>query len=220
MKRLIASLVLLAVALGFAFSSLCQGKLSFWLVLGGAYLVTTALALHKMWDDGTLLDVFKLRSGDISIGLVVAGVLFAATWAANLTLASKDTVRYAWLLRVYAQLAAPSVYSRHTLLMTAIVVVAILEEISWRGFIQRLLEERFGTRRGWVVAAGLYALVHVSTAYGLGDPAAGPNPLLVLAALGAGLAWGFMMRMTGRLPPVLVSHAAFAYFAVEFNRPF
>jgi membrane protease YdiL (CAAX protease family) len=182
--------------------------------------VTTALALHKLWDDGTLLDVFKLKSGDITIGLLVAGVLFAATWAANMTVVPRDSVRFAWLLRLYAQLAAPAVYARHTLLMATIVLIAVLEEISWRGFIQRSLEERFGTRRAWVIAAGLYALVHVSTAFGLRDPAAGLNPLLVVAALGAGLSWGFIVRMMGRLPPVLVSHAAFAYFAVEFNRPF
>lgn len=214
MKRLVVSTVLIAAALAYAFSSHAQGKLSFWLVIGGAYLVIAALGVHKLWDDGTLLDVFRLRGGDISIGLVIAAMLGLATWAARAVLASPTSPGQAWLFRIYLQLAAPSVVGKRAVLTLAIVLVALLEEISWRGFLQRLLEERFGTRRGWMLCAALYALVHVSTAFGLRDPAAGPNPLLVLAALTAGLCWGFTMRLMGRLPPVLVSHAAFAYFAV------
>jgi membrane protease YdiL (CAAX protease family) len=220
MKRVIAVTVLVALTLTYATSSLAQGKLSFWLALAGAYLLTGALAVHKMWDDGTLYDVLRPRWGDLSIGLVLAAVIGLAGWGALMVLAPQGSPRQGWLFQIYLQLAAPAVMGRHAILTLAIVLIAVLEELTWRGLVQRLLEERFGTRRGWILAGVLYTLCHVPTAFGLSDPTAGYNPLLVVAALGAGLCWGFTVRLVGRLPPVFVSHAAFAYFMYEFNRPF
>ena len=75
--------------------------------------------------------------------------------------------------------------------------VAALEEISWRGFVYSLLEERLGTRRAWPATAVLYALAHLPTVFLLRDPFAGPNPLVVLAALGCGLVWGLIVARTG-----------------------
>ena len=61
----------------------------------------------------------------------------------------------------------------------------------------------------------LYALAHVPTLFTLADPSAGKNPLLVLAALGGGLCWSFLVERTGRLLPSLLAHAVFSYFAAR-----
>jgi len=99
----------------------------------------------------------------------------------------------------------------------AIVVVAILEEIAWRGLVYALVEERFGTRRAWPITAALYAAAHLPTLVLLADPYAGPNPLIVLAALGCGLVWGLIVARTGRLPVAIFSHALFTWcVAVQF----
>jgi hypothetical protein len=83
-----------------------------------------------------------------------------------------------------------------------------------------VVSERFGTRRGWPIATLLYGLAAVPTAFGLADPQAGLNPLLVIAAVGCGLFWSFMAMMVGRLPPVIISHAAFSYFSIaQFRWP-
>jgi hypothetical protein len=65
----------------------------------------------------------------------------------------------------------------------------------------------------------LYALAHVPTVFTLADPIVGPNPLLAVAALGAGLVWSFAAAQFGRLPPVIVSHAVFSYFAITMLLP-
>ena len=57
-------------------------------------------------------------------------------------------------------------------------------------------------------------------AWCLADPTAGPNPLLVVAALGCGLFWSFTASILGRLPPVIISHMVFTYFvSVQFHPP-
>jgi hypothetical protein len=98
-----------------------------------------------------------------------------------------------------------------------VVVVAALEEISWRGYVYPILEERLGTRRAWPATAFLYALAHVPTMFLLKDPFAGPNPLVVIAALGCGLVWGLVVARTGRLPVAIISHVLFTLaIAIHF----
>jgi membrane protease YdiL (CAAX protease family) len=71
-----------------------------------------------------------------------------------------------------------------------------------------------------MLAALLYSLAHVPSVYTMRATDAGLNPLLVMAALGCGLGWAFMVRMFGRLPPAMVSHAVFTYFsATQFRTP-
>ena len=79
--------------------------------------------------------------------------------------------------------------------------------------------QRYGDRRSWPLSAVLYSLSLLPTAFTLRGPA-GLNPILPLAALGCGLVWGFMGRLFGRLPPLIISHMIFTYFAaVQFRLP-
>jgi membrane protease YdiL (CAAX protease family) len=122
----------------------------------------------------------------------------------------------AWLYRLALQLGIerPSVR-----VLAMIVALTALEELTWRGLVLTDLTERLGTRRAWPLAALLYALCHAPTLQLLSHPGAGLNPLVVLGALGAGLVWSFMTFLLGRLPPVMVSHAVFSYFAVTMLLP-
>jgi hypothetical protein len=71
-----------------------------------------------------------------------------------------------------------------------------------------------------MVAALLYAATLLPTAVTLRDPVAGLNPLLPIAALGAGIVWSFEASLLKRLAPVALSHMAFTYFsAVQFHWP-
>src|SRR5207237_92170 len=81
------------------------------------------------------------------------------------------------------------------------------------------LSEKFRPRSGdltfgFVVTVVLYAAAHLPTMVLLRDPFAGPNPLVVLAALGCGLVWGLVVARTGRLPVAIVSHALFTWGVV------
>jgi membrane protease YdiL (CAAX protease family) len=212
--------VVTAAALGFAFRPELAGTATFWLALVGAYAVVAALALYRMWDDGSLFDVLKPRWGDLSIGALVAAVLLVGSWAARSVLAPAGTPRQGWLLRIYLQLGDAETVQRSALLTAAVLVIPLLDELAWRGLVLPVLSERFGTRRGWPLAALLYGLAAVPTVFGLSDPEAGPNPLLVIAAIGCGLFWSFIASIMRRLPPVMISHAAFSYFTItQFRWP-
>ena len=112
------------------------------------------------------------------------------------------------------------IFTRNRELTAALLLIAAAEEVIWRGMVLDLLSERFGSRRGWILAAFCYALASVPTIYALRDPVAGLNPLLVTAALGCGIIWSFLAARLGRLAPGLFSHLAFTYFtAVQFRWP-
>jgi membrane protease YdiL (CAAX protease family) len=98
----------------------------------------------------------------------------------------------------------------------AIAVVALAEEVVWRGMVTQLLADRMGTRTAWVGAAVLYAAAYVPTMWALrAGGVGGLNPVLPVAALGAGLLWGAMARaFGGRLAPGVLAHALFDWAVV------
>jgi membrane protease YdiL (CAAX protease family) len=129
------------------------------------------------------------------------------------------TEQEAWLAYVYLMPGDPSELQASLLLTGMLLSVAALEEVVWRAMVLDQLMQRFGERLAWPISAVLYATSLLPTAYTLQGPA-GYNPLLPLAALGCGLVWGFMGRLLGRLPPLMVSHMVFTYFAAaQFRFP-
>jgi membrane protease YdiL (CAAX protease family) len=220
MRFTLLSVALVAVGNAYAFRPEVAGTWKFWLGTGGPYLVLAALAVYKLYDDGTLVDKLKPRWGDLSIGALTAAVLLMASWAGRAILAPADSPRHGWLMRVYLQVGPSEALQRSVALTALVLLIPLLEELTWRGLCMTELEEKFGTRRAAPLSAVFYALSLGPTVVTLADPTAGPNPLLVLAALGCGLLWGFAATLTKRLPPVIFSHMAFTYFsAVQFRWP-
>lgn len=77
----------------------------------------------------------------------------------------------------------------------------IIEEIFYRGLLQRSLIRRFGTRPGVIVTAVLFGAAHLQ--------------LLQLPALTAfGLVAGILTLRTGRLGPAIVAHIVFNMITV------
>ena len=85
-----------------------------------------------------------------------------------------------------------------TVLLVLIVVVGapIVEELVYRGLVQRSLSVAAGASSGLLLTSILFALIHFS-------PVEYPGLLL------AGLAFGGCVTLTGRLGPAIVTHAAF-----------
>lgn len=220
MKRVALAVLLTAVGNAMAFRESLQGSAAFWLWLLIPALVLAAVALHQMWENGTLVERFTPRWGDLSIGAVTAGVLLVSSWIARSALSPSGTVRQAWLYRIYLQIGDPEALQHSLFLTGALLLTAAAEEVVWRGMVLDSLAERFGSRRGWIVAALAYALAAAPTIYFLRDPVAGPNPLLFTAAFGCGIVWSFLAARLGRLAPGIFSHVAFTYFsAVQFRWP-
>jgi uncharacterized protein len=218
--RVLITVVLVTASYAFAFRPSIAGSDSFWWGIALPYLVLAGLALHQMWDDGTLIDKLSPRWGDLSIGMLTATLLLLCSWAARSILAPASSQRQAWVFTIYLQLGDPDVLQHSVLLTLVLIGIAAAEEIVWRGMVLSELSARLGERRGWIATAVLYGLCALPTLYTLRLPEAGPNPLLITAALGCGLIWTFTAARVGRLMPVIFSHAFFTYLsAVQFRLP-
>jgi uncharacterized protein len=221
MKLSLLSVAVITATMAFAFRLELAGSPWFWVALGVPYLALAALALYRLWDDGTLLDVLKPRAGDVSLGVLSALVLLAASWGGRAVLAPAESPRLGWLIRVYAQIGDSDVVQKSPVYTAALLGIVVCEELVWRSMVQGELTQRFGTRRGWPIAALCYGFTALPTLYTLRVPFAGYNPLLVTAAVGCGLVWSFLASIKGRLLPVMIAHAVFTYFALlQFRWPF
>jgi membrane protease YdiL (CAAX protease family) len=185
---------------------------------GVPYAVITVLAIVQMQRDGTLAEKLRPRSGDVTFGALVTVMLYMGAVAVRMFVAPNGSLRQLWISRIYDQIGdAEALQQRVVYISLAVALVAILEEIAWRGYVFSLLEERLGTRRAWPFTAVLYAAAHLPSVFLLATPFGGPNPLVVLAALGCGLVWGLVVARTGRLPVALISHALFTWcVAIQF----
>jgi uncharacterized protein len=220
MIRVLLTVALVTAGYAFSFRPEIAGTSLFWWGVGLPYLPLLALALHQMWDEGTLLDKLSPRWGDLSIGMVTAFLLLFCSWAARSVLAPSGNPRQAWVVHLYLQIGDPDVLQHSAFLTTLLITIAAAEEIVWRGMVLGELTARFGERTGWIATALLYGLCALPTLYTLRDPTAGYNPLLVTAALGCGLIWTFTAARVGRLMPVIFSHVVFTYLsAVQFRLP-
>jgi membrane protease YdiL (CAAX protease family) len=214
---LIAAIVVAVVAASISLATREQfsGTMFVFLVPAVPYAIFTALAVLRMRKEGSIAEKLRPRSGDLTFGAIVTVMLLLGAVAGRTFLAPHGSAREGWLIRIYQQIGDPEVLQRHMLgVSLAVVVVSGLEELSWRGYVYPILEERFGTRRAWPATAVLYAAAQLPTLVTLRDPFAGPNPLVVIAALGCGLVWGLVVARTARLPVAIISHALFTLAVV------
>ncbi len=181
--------------------------------IGAAYLATATLALGRLRARHELR-LLRPRSGDVTVAALVAGLLYGLAFAAHVLFTSRGP-RSAWVFSVYVLLGDPF-SDRHHLVAAGLALVGVLEELTWRGLVLPLLETRAGTLRASVTSSILYATAHMPSMFLLGNPTAGPNPLLVLASLGCGLVWAYLRYRTDRLAPVLLAHGLFTWAVVEF----
>jgi membrane protease YdiL (CAAX protease family) len=192
----------------------------FYVLFGVPHLALAAFAARYLAQQGKLWARITPTYGDISIGALSGLALLVASWGARAILAPSGSPRQSWLLHLYLQFGDPERLQHSVLLTGALCVIVLCEELVWRGFVLEELTERLGTRRGWLVAALLYAVAALPTVYLQRDAVAGPNPLLVVAAFGCGIVWTFMAGRFGRLLPGAFSHLVFTYFsAVQFRWP-
>jgi len=216
---LVGIVVTIALAAHFAFDVSRAGTPAFFLIMIVPTVVLAILGIIRAKDDGVLKSWLSVRSGDFSRGFAAAALLFGASYAFMKVVAPPESARSSWLARLYLQLGDPSVLRKNVgLVVLALVVASIAEEVLWRGLVVSLLEEKIGSRRAWVWAAVLYAVAHVPTIWALRDPVAGPNPVVFLAAIACGLVWGGMARRFERLLPSVFSHALFDWTVLMMFR--
>lgn len=213
--------IVLAIGLGahFAFQLSRAGQPSFVLWIGVPTVALAVAGAARAHRDGVLKSWMSVRSGDFTRGFVSAALLFGAAWVFTKVVTPVGSARESWLARLYLQLGDLSMLRKSVAFVVGVLVVmALAEELVWRGLVTSLLEEKIGSRRAWVWAAVLYAVAHVPTVWALSDPVAGWNPVLPVAALGAGLVWGGMARRFERLWPSIFSHVLFDWTVLMMFR--
>jgi membrane protease YdiL (CAAX protease family) len=212
------SVLVTAVASYFAFLPQSQGTVAFWVLAGGPTIVLAGVAAAWAKREELLREWLVPRWGDFSRGVVAAVLLFGVVYAFSRIVTPVGSPREIWLVSLYGQIGEPKLLQAHApAVAAAIAAVALAEEVLWRGTVTQLLADRIGTRTAWVWAAVLYGLAYVPTAWSLravSGPGAGLDPVLPIAALGAGLLWGGMARFFGRLAPGVLAHALFDWAVV------
>jgi membrane protease YdiL (CAAX protease family) len=183
--------------------------------LGVAYGVLTLVTLTWLSRTGDLKRRLTPQRGDITIGALVAVGMYLLATGVHVALTSRGSPKEAWLIRVYLQIGDPRITAA-IFIGPLILLIGAAEELVWRGLVLGVLLERWRPRSALLCTTALYALSHASTVYLLRDPYIGWNPLVVAAALGCGLVWGWLVLAFDRLSISLVAHALFTWSVVEF----
>ncbi|MCA9626696.1 MAG: CPBP family intramembrane metalloprotease [Myxococcales bacterium] len=188
--------------------------------LGLPYLVFATLALRDLWEEGVLAERLAPRWGDVGLGGLLGLLLVGAGWVVREQVIPEHGVHRVWVMRILTQVGDAKVIQASIGLTLAILLIAMLEELVWRGLVLPHAERLVGVRRGWILTALLYALAVVPAMWATRVEPIGLNPFLPAAALGCGLVWSFLAARLGRLAPIMISHAVFTYFSgVVFRVP-
>jgi membrane protease YdiL (CAAX protease family) len=164
---------------------------TFWIKIS---LSSAALAVLSLWLLRNRKICFRLDGKALLIGLISAVALYLI-FALGKVISTH--------LFPFAERQIGGIYGKGA--GTPSWVIALLlffvtgpsEEIYWRGFLQRQLMSRFGNWQGWILAALIYAGVHLWSF----------NFMLIGAAGVAGAFWGALYWRLGNLAPIMVSHA-------------
>ena len=213
----VVAVVVTGVAGYFAFDPQRGGTPAFWIMIGAPTVALAAVAAFWAHREELLRPWLTPRWGDFTRGVLGALVLFGAAWGFAHVVAPVGSPREIWLVTLYGQLGDPRELQAHAPLVGGgIVVLAVAEELLWRGLVTQLLVDRVGARAAWIVAAVLYAVAQLPTMGQLraGGGVGSLDPVLPIAALGAGLVLGAMARAFGRLGPSIVAHAFFDWAVI------
>ncbi|MBP7829055.1 MAG: CPBP family intramembrane metalloprotease [Kiritimatiellae bacterium] len=167
----------------------------FWWWMSGLLVILNGALLAWRPDlrRRLLADFSGGRMKKAGLGIASAAALYAIFLAGRFLLlhflpASREHISSVYLVRP----ALPD----WCIALLMIFIIGPGEEVFWRAYLQRALISRFGTACGLLAGALLYAGVHAGSG----------NPVLVLAALTAGLFWGWLYIATDSEFVIISSH--------------
>ena len=227
--------IVVAIAIGshFAFQLSRAGQPAFFLWIGVPTVLIAIVGAVRAHREGSLYrrssfdetsgsggaGWLNVRGGDFTRGFGSAALLFGGAYGFMRLVAPQGSDRESWLARLYLQIGDPTTLRKSVVFVVVVIIImAVAEELVWRGLVTSLLEDLVGSSRAWVWAAVLYALAHVPTIWALRDPVAGLNPVVPAAALAAGLVWGYMARRFERLLPGIFAHVLFDWTVLMMFR--
>lgn len=165
--------------------------INFWVEMSISILILVIAALLSGYG---LPQPKKVEFRHVIIGITSALVLYFVFYVGNIISGYLFPFKDAQILSVYSN------RSQGNLVWIGLLLLFIIgpgEEIFWRGFIQTTFSKRYGENKGYLIAALLYAGVHIATG----------NFMLIIAALVCGLYWGWLYKKEKSLVPIIISHA-------------
>ena len=201
------AILFLAVVLFILLFLLSGDNINFWhfLAINNIILCSLVFAFDKEYIPSIKEDLSNNIIQKIIIGIVSAIVLYVIFYIGNII---------APIIIPGAADKISTIYnfkSDQSSLMIILLVVFITgpgEEILWRGFVQKHLQEK-GLIFGFVLAAAIYGAVHISSF----------NIMLVLAALVCGGFWGLLYLWKRSIVINIISHIVWvlaAFILVPF----
>lgn len=174
------------------FSPLTSDKVNFWLMMS---LSASALTIYSLIiRRNELRNAFQFTASDIFIGIGSAVLLYGVFYFGNMISQYIFSFAGKQIHGVYATRSQAETWLIGILLLF---IIGPAEEIFWRGFAQEQLMQKMGTGNGYAITTLIYTLVHLPSL----------NFMLIMAALFAGLFWGWMYRWKRRLTLCIISHA-------------
>jgi len=136
------------------------------------------------------------KANEIFIGIGSAILLYGIFWFGKFVLDSIGIIpgHRENISNVYAnQGSVPS----YVVGLSLFFPIGFGEEIFWRGYLQRVLGDKFGKWKGFYITVFFYTAVHIPTL----------NPVLILASFLVGIFWGliFVWR-SNNIVPGMISH--------------
>jgi len=164
-----------------------------WMSSNLIVLISLSLFLDKSYRTYLKEDFSTGLARKVLFGLVSAIVLYFFFYAGNSL--SRRIFDFAGegIANVYA-FKGDAEGIRIGLLM--LLIIGPGEEFFWRGFLQRHFQDRLGNWGGFILATAIYTGVHVLTG----------NVMLIVAALVAGLFWGWLYMKYNSMVMNIISH--------------
>ena len=191
MKKVIFAIIIAATFWFVMFSPWTKGYVNFWITMGVAGVT---LILMSAFFGKDLKKHFSFTIKDLLIGISSAAVLYGVFYLGDI---------FSKLLFDFAQDQVSKIYlmkegeNEWYLGLLLIFLIGPAEEIFWRGYVQRMLEPKYGGWTALIVTALVYALVHIWSF----------NFMLIMSALVCGTFWGLLYKYNKNLVTLIISHA-------------
>ncbi len=167
---------------------------TFWIKITFSAATLACLAL---WLQPGILKRLRFDMKSILAGLLSAAALYFIFWMGKLISTTIFSFAGHQIGSIYGKGEGTPIWVIGLLLFF---ITGPSEELFWRGYLQKNLMKRFGGFQGWLITTIIYAGVHVWSF----------NFMLIGAAAVAGAFWGAQYWRSGRLAPVIVSHAVWS----------
>ncbi len=166
---------------------------NFWIMM---VIATTLLSVISLLTFKDQLRLSNFNFKEISIGILSAVILYVVFYAGRHLLDVLKIIpdHQQGISNVYAR---PGVVPKWLIAMFLFFPVGFGEEIFWRGLLQRLMSNKHGNIKAFLLTTFFYTAVHFPTL----------NPVLILAAFLVGIFWGLMFIWRGNnIVAPMISH--------------